>query len=184
MFVQIAVFLVDTIATFFVFLLLARFHFQWLRAPFRNPAGEFVVATTNWAVKPARRLIPGMAGLDVASILLAWLFQAANLWAQIAIVGGQPALLALFAVAAVDLARYSVYFLVFALIVQAVLSWTNPYTPIAPVFDALTKPFLRPFRRYIPPLGGVDLTPLVLIVLLQVLLIPLQYLRAAAATLG
>jgi len=184
MLVQIAVFLVDTIATFFVFLLLARFHVQWLRAPFRNPAGEFVVATTNWAVKPARRVIPGAAGLDLASLLLAWAFQAASLWAQVAIVGGQPALLALVAVAAVDLVRYSIYFLVFALIVQAVLSWTNPYTPVGPAFDALTRPFLRPFRRYIPPLGGVDLTPLVLLVLLQVLLIPLQHLRGAAAMIG
>jgi len=184
MLVQIAVFLVDTIATFFVFLLLARFHFQWLRAPFRNPAGEFVVATTNWAVKPARRVVPGMAGLDLASLLLAWLFQAASLWAQAAIVGGQPAPLAVLAVAAVDLARYSIYFLVFALIVQAVLSWINPYTPVAPVFDALTRPFLRPFRRYIPPLGGVDLTPLVLLILLQVLLIPLAHVRGLAATVG
>src|SRR5437016_713583 len=136
MFVQIAVFLVDTIFTFFVFLLLARFHFQWLRAPFRNPAGEFVIATTNWMVKPARRVIPGMAGLDLASLLLAWLAQVASLWAQIAIVGGQPAVLALAAVAAVDLLRYSIYFLVFSLVVQAVLSWTNPHTPLAPVFDA------------------------------------------------
>jgi len=184
MLVQIAVFLVDTIATFFVFLLLARFHFQWLRAPFRNPAGEFVVATTNWAVKPARRVVPGMAGLDLASLLLAWLFQAASLWAQAAIVGSQPAPLAVLAVAAVDLARYSIYFLVFALIVQAVLSWINPYTPVAPVFDALTRPFLRPFRRYIPPLGGVDLTPLVLLVILQVILIPLTHLRGLAATIG
>jgi YggT family protein len=181
---QIGVFLVDTIATFFVFLLLARFHFQWLRVPFRNPAGEFVIATTNWAVKPARRVIPGMAGLDIASLLLAWVLQAASLWAQFAIVGGQPAPLPLIAVAAVDLVRYSIYFLVFALIVQAVLSWTNPHTAIAPAFDALTRPFLRPFRRYVPPLGGIDLTPLVLLIVLQVLLIPLQYLRAAAATLG
>src|SRR3954463_12714284 len=109
MLTQIAIFLVDTIATFFVFLLLARFHFQWLRVPFRNPAGEFVVATTNWAVKPARRVLPGLAGLDLATLLLAWLFQAAGLWAQIAIVGGEPAAAALVAVAAVDLLRFSIF---------------------------------------------------------------------------
>jgi YggT family protein len=184
MLTQIAIFLVDTIATFFVFLLLARFHFQWLRAPFRNPAGEFVVAATNWAVKPARRVIPGVAGIDLATLLLAWIFQTAGLWAQVAIAGGQPAAAALVAVAAVDLLRYSVYFLVFALVVQAVLSWTNPYTPIGPVFDALTRPFLRPIRRLVPPIGGVDLTPLILVIVLQVLLIPLVHLRAAAAMVG
>ncbi len=184
MFVQIAVFLVDTVATFFVFLFLARFYFQWLRAPFRNPAGEFVVATTNWAVKPARRILPGVAGLDAATLALAWIFQAANLWAQIALVGGRPSPLALVAVAAVDLVRFSLYFFSFVVVVQAVLSWVNPYTPIGPAFDALTRPVLRPIRRYIPPLGGVDLTPLVLLVVLQVLLIPIAHLRAAAAMLG
>lgn len=184
MFAQIAAFLVDTLATFFVFLLLARFHFQWLRAPFRNPAGEFVLATTSWLVMPARRVVPGLAGLDLASLLLAWLIQGAALWAQIALAGGAANLLAVAAVAAVDLLRFSVYILIFAVIVQAVLSWVNPYTPLGPVFGALTRPFLRPFRRFIPPIGNVDLTPLVLLVLLQVVLFPVGYLRAAAASLG
>jgi YggT family protein len=181
---QIGAFLVDTLATFFVFLLLARFHFQWLRAPFRNPAGEFVLATTSWLVMPARRVVPGLAGLDLASLLLAWVIQMVALWAQIALAGGAANLLAVAAVAAVDLVRFSVYILIFAVIVQAVLSWVNPYTPLGPVFGALTRPFLRPFRRFIPPIGNVDLTPLVLLVLLQVLLFPVGYLRAAAATLG
>jgi YggT family protein len=92
--------------------------------------------------------------------------------------------LAILAVAAVDLLRYSVYILMFALIVQAVLSWVNPYAPVAPVFESLTRPFLRPLRRLIPPVGRFDLTVLVLIVLLQVLLIPINHLRGAAAGLG
>jgi len=181
-FAQIGIFLVDTIATFIVFLLLARFHFQWLRAPFRNPVGEFVLAGTNWAVMPARRVIPGLAGLDLASLLLAWIAQTLGLWAQIAIAGAQPAVAAVIAVAAVDLLRYSLYILIFAVIVQAVLSWVNPYTPFAPVFDALTRPFLKPIRRFVPLLGQFDISPVILLIALQVLLIPVGYLRAAAAT--
>lgn len=184
MFAEIAAFLVDTLATFFVFLLLARFHFQWLRAPFRNPAGEFVLATTSWMVLPARRVIPGLAGQDLASLLLAWVIQMAALWAQLALAGRSANVLPVAAVAAVDLLRFSLYILIFAVIVQAVLSWVNPYTPLAPVFGALTRPFLRPLRRFIPPIGSVDLTPLVLLVALQVALFPVGYLRAAAATLG
>ncbi|HYG53770.1 MAG TPA: YggT family protein [Burkholderiales bacterium] len=183
MFSQIAVFLIDTIVTFVVFLLLARFHFQWLRVPFRNPVGEFVLVGTNWAVMPARRVIPGLGGLDLASLLLAWLAQTAGLWAQIAVAGGQPALGPILAVAAVDLLRYSLYLLVFAVIVQAVLSWVNPYTPFAPVFDALTRPFLRPIRRFVPLLGQFDISPLILLIVLQVILIPIGHLRAAAATI-
>ena len=180
---QIAIFLVDTVATFIVFLLLARFLFQWLRVPFHNPAGEFVLATTSWIVVPVRRFIPGLAGLDLATLILCWLLQLMGLWLQAAIAGAQPALLALAAVAVVDLVRYGVYLLVFAVIVQAVLSWVNPYTPVGPAFDALTRPLLRPLRRVVPPIASVDLTPLVLLVILQVLLIPLAHLRLLAAGL-
>jgi YggT family protein len=183
MFAQIGVFLVDAVASFFVFMLLARFHFQWLRVPFRNPVGEFVLATTSWMVAPARRVVPGLAGLDLATLVLAWLAQALGLWAQAAIVGAEPGALTVAAIALVDLLRYSLYILVFAVIVQAVLSWVNPYTPVAPAFDAVTRPFLRPLRRFVPPMGGIDLTPLILLVALYVLLIVVNHLRVAAATL-
>lgn len=183
MFTQIGVLLVDALASFFVLLLLARFHFQWLRVSFRNPVGEFVLAATNWLVLPVRRFVPGLMGLDLPTLLLAWLLQAIGLWAQAAIVGAEPGVGALAAVAAADLLRFSLYILVFAVIVQAVLSWVNPYAPLAPVFDSLTRPFLLPLRRFIPPLGNVDLTPLILLVLLQVLLIPVNHLRVLAATL-
>ena len=182
MFTQIGVFLVDVVASFFVFMLLARFHFQWLRVPFRNPVGEFVLATTNWMVVPARRAIPGLAGLDLASVLLAWVVQGLGLWLQAAILGAEPGVGMIAAVALVDLVRYSLYILVFAVIVQAVLSWVNPYTPLAPAFDTITRPFLRPLRRYVPPVGNVDLTPLILLVILYVVLIVVNHLRVAAAT--
>lgn len=183
MFGQIAVFLIDTVVAFIVFLLLARFHFQWLRVPFRNPVGEFVLAATSWIVLPVRRVIPGVAGLDLATLLLAWTLQALGLWIQISISGAQPGPLAIVMVALVDLLRYSLFILVFAVIVQAVMSWINPYAPLAPVFEAMTRPFLRPLRRFVPPVANVDLTPLILLVILQVLLIPVAHLRVAAAAL-
>jgi len=183
MFVQIATLLIDTVVAFLVFLLLARFHFQWLRVPFRNPMGEFVLALTNWAVVPARRVLPGLAGLDLATLILAWAFQALGLWAQAAIVGAEPSAVALVAVAAVDLLRYSVYILVFAVFVQVAISWINPDAPLGPLFDMVTRPFLRPLRRYVPPVGRVDLSPLVLLLVLYILLIPIAHLRVAAAGL-
>ena len=183
MFAQIATFLIDTIVSFLVFLLPARFHFQWLRVPFRNPMGEFLLATTNWAVMPARRVIPGLVGLDLATLLLAWGLQAVGLWAQATIAGAEPSALAILAIAAVDLVRYSVYILVFAVFVQVAISWINPDAPLGPLFDMVTRPFLRPVRRYVPPVGRVDLSPLVLLVILYVLLIPLAHLRIAAAGL-
>jgi YggT family protein len=181
---QIGVFLVDAVVSFFVFLLLARFHFQWLRVPFRNPVGEFVLATTSWLVVPVRRVVPGLAGLDLTTLLLAWLLQALGLWAQAAIVGAEPSALTIAVIALVDMLRYSLYILIFAVIVQAVLSWVNPYTPLAPVFDAVVRPFLRPLRRFVPPVGNVDLTSLILLLILYVLVIVVNHLapRIAAAT--
>jgi YggT family protein len=186
---QIGSFLADAVASFFVYLLLARFLFQWLRVPFRNVLGEFIIAGTSWMVVPARRVIPTFAGLDLASLLLAWLLQGLLLYVLYLIAGidfssapgiGAGALAGL---ALIDIVRCTLNILVFALIVQAVLSWVNPHSPVGPLFDALTRPFLRPIRRFVPPLGNVDLSPLVLIVALQVLLIPLAELRRLASGL-
>jgi YggT family protein len=181
MFGQIGTFIVDTIFSLFVYLLLARFHFQWLRVPFRNPIGEFLLACTNWLVVPVRRIVPGLAGLDLATLLLAWLVRALGLWVVAAIAGASPHIAAIFAVAAVDLLRFSIHILIFAIFLQVVFSWINPDAPMAPFFDVITRPFLRPLRRFIPPIGRVDLTPLVLLLILYVLEIPLTHLRATAA---
>lgn len=186
MLAQIGQLLVDVVASFLVYLLLARFLWQWLRVPFRNPLGEFLVATTNWAVRPLRRVIAPLAGLDLASLVAAWLAQMLALWALSALRGGEfgaapgAAAAILAATAFVDLIRYSLYVLIFAVIVNVVLSWVNPYSPVAPVFDAMTRPFLRPIRRLVPPIANVDLSPLVLLIVLQVLMIPLAHLRGLA----
>jgi YggT family protein len=184
MLVQIATFVIDVAASFLVYLLLARFLFQWLRVPFRNPLGEFVIATTNWMVLPARRVIPALGGLDLATLALAWLAQALALYALYALrgweFGSAPGIASavLLVLALLDLVRYALYILMLAVVVQVVLSWVNPYTALGPVFDTMTRPLLRPIRRLVPPVANVDLSPLLLLVLLQVLLIPLAYLRS------
>jgi YggT family protein len=189
MLAQIAQLLIDAAAGLVVILLLARFHFQWLRVSFRNPFGNFIIAATNWIVLPLRRVIPGLAGFDFASLAAALLVQALGLFLIYAVAGRAffgtvgETIGVLAALALVDLARFSVYLLIFALIVQVVLSWVNPYSPAAPIFNAMSRPFMRPLRRVVPPIGNIDLSPLVLLVLLQVLLIPLAYLRVYVETL-
>ncbi|MEO8717095.1 MAG: YggT family protein, partial [Burkholderiales bacterium] len=84
-----------------------------------------------------------------------------------------------FVASAFDLVRYSLYILIFAVVVQAVLSWVNPGSPVQYLFDAMTRPFLRPIRRFVPLLGNIDLSPLVLLVILQIALIALVHLRTA-----
>ena len=180
MFTQIGQFLIESLFGFFVYLLLLRFYMQWLRAPFRNPIGEFVAALTNWMVLPARRLIPGVFGLDAASLALAWLAEVLMwllmLWLRGFSVAGAPgtALGVLAALGAIELVKLSLNLLIGVVIVQVVISWVNPHMPFAGVFDALTRPFYRVFRRFIPTIGNIDLSPLFVLIIAQVLLIPVS----------
>lgn len=177
------------IGVFFVFMLLLRFHFQWLRAPFRNQMGQFILATTNWVVMPARRVIPSLLGLDLASLLCALLFQAA-IRAVVLMLSGRdlssaPGIAAglVFSQAALDLVQFSLEILIFVLILQIVLSWINAQSPLQPVFDALTGPMLRPIRRLVPPIANVDLSPAILILIIILLFKPLAVLREMVAGL-
>jgi len=177
---------VNFVGSFFVVMLLMRFYFQWLRVPFRNQIGEFVIATTNWAVMPARKVIPPLLGVDLASFVCAWLLQAAVL-ALLLVFGGRdlssaPGIAAglVFSLALVDLLELSVKILLFVVILQAALSWVNPDNPMQYVLDTITRPLLRPLRRLVPPIARVDLSPLVLILLLLVLLVPIAELRRSA----
>ncbi len=183
---QALTFILETAFNLFVLAVLTRFYAQAFRAPFRNPIANFVVALTDFAVKPMRRIIPGIMGLDVASFVVAWIGETLLLVAVCAVVaiktfavpGFWPSIVLL---ALVKLVKLSIYLLMGVVIVQAVLSWMGPYHPAKPFFDALSRPFLRPFQRLIPLIGGVDLSPLVLLVLLQVILIaPMMWLEFAA----
>lgn len=183
MLVDALIFLIDTAFGLIVYTLLLRFAMQWLRAPFKNPVGQTVAALTDWAVKPARRLLPGWRGVDWSTLLLAWLFQFAWL-ALVLVVRRQAApgvgvLLPLALIAVVALVKAALYLLIIAVLVQAILSWIAPDGPLQGVLNALTFRFLSPIRRMIPPVGGVlDLSPLIVIVLAQLtLMLPVAWLE-------
>ena len=182
MLAQIILFILDSVCGFLTLALLVRFAMQWARAPFRNPLGQFIVAVTDWMVRPLRRVIPGLFGLDLASLLLAWLWQVAyqgialGLSGVLLAVSFAPALVVAL-LALLEVAKLGVYLVIGAVLVAAVFSWVNPYAPLADVFNTLTRPLLRPFRRFIPPVGGVDLSPLALLLLLQIALFVVAGLR-------
>lgn len=170
-------FLLDSIASFLSVLLLLRLFMQMFRVSFANPIGAFVVQLTNWLVTPLRRVLPGVFGIDLASLLPAYLLQVALLAALIGLRGGLylnvPEMLIGFLLWQALLAtlRLCVYVMIGALIAQAVLSWVNPYSPLAPPVNQFTRPLLAPIQRVLPPLGMFDLSPLVAILVLQLLLI-------------
>lgn len=181
-------FLLDTVLGLLTYAFLLRFAMQWLRAPFRNPLGQAVVALTDWAVKPVRRVVPGYRGLDGSTLLLAWLAEfawlaALHLVAGLAFDGVTAATLAL--LACVELVKALLWLLIIVVLAQAILSWTAPDGPLAGVLNALTFRFLAPIRRIVPPLGGtLDLSPLFVIVAAQLaLMLPVRWLEGAVITL-
>lgn len=189
MLTNILLLILDTAVGFITLMLLARFFMQWQRVSFRNQIGQFVVTTTDWIVRPLRRVIPGLFGLDMASLLPAWAFQTLFVFVEMTIRGvpftGNPAgvLLGLWGLGLVELLRMIVYLIFAVVLVSAVLSWVAPHSPAGPVFNSLSAPFLRPFRRIVPTVANIDLSPLVLLLVLQILLMLLAGLRGGFAPL-
>jgi YggT family protein len=186
MFGQALQFLLETFLGLFALALLLRFFLQWLRAPARNPLGHFLAALTDWIVVPARRVIPGLWGLDLATLLLAWLTEVLLILGTYWLKGSglEPAagvsLVLVGFLAAVQLVKLSLWILMIAVIVQALLSWLSPFSPAMPLLNSLVRPFLRVFQKRIPPVGNVDLAPLFVVVVCQLLLMAVAWLEAVA----
>ncbi len=180
---QAIAFVLETVFNLFILVALVRFWMQVFRVPARNPMTQFTIAVTDFAVRPLRRIVPGLFGLDLASLVVAWmaefLLQALLLMLASADLPANPAIYSvLLFVALVKLVRLTVYIVMGAVLLQALLSWVNPHHPVAPFFDAITRPFLKPFQRAIPPIGGVDVTPVVVLILCQlVLMLPVGWLE-------
>jgi YggT family protein len=190
MLAQTLIFLITTAGDLFVLALLLRFILQWVRAPARNQLSEFVAALTDFIVRPARRVIPGWWGLDLATLALAWLVAALQLWLVLQVKGYELgsaisiALAALAALAALDIARLSIYVVMIAVILQAVLSWVNPHNALNPLLASVTRPFLRPLQKRVPTIANVDLSPLFVLIICQLLLaVPLVWLEATIGRL-
>lgn len=176
---QITSFLLDIAAGLLGGACLLRMYMQYQRVPFGNPVGRFVFALTDWLVLPLRRIVPSRGRIDIASLVGAFLIELAQfmlLWLMLERATGLAALplLALF-----GMVRLVISGLTGLVIVYAILSWVQSDSPLVDVIERLCAPLLRPFRRYIPLVGGIDLSPLALLVLLQVAAIVLGYLQAA-----
>lgn len=173
---QAMIFLLDTFLGLFTLAVLLRFYLQLTGAPFHNPVSQAIVALTNFAVRPVRRFVPALAGMDTSTLLLAFiaqlLLQVATLWLKDfpVMVASTAVYGAIAGLALLALLRMSIYIALYAVIIQAILSWVNPYTPVAPVLESLTRPLLGPLRRRFGSFNGIDLTPLLVFVAAQLVL--------------
>jgi YggT family protein len=184
------IFLISTACGIFSVALLLRVYLQWVRAAYRNPLSDFLAALTDFMVRPARRIIPGLWGIDFASLVLAWLIQLIELVLVVQIKSYEPAVslgtaaAGMGLLAAVMVLKLALYIVMVVVLVQALMSWINPYSPLAPLLGSMSRPFLRVFQKRIPPIGNVDLSPLFVVIVCQLLLmLPVAYLEAATLRL-
>ena len=166
-------FLVSTIGELYVSCYLVRFLMQWVRADFHNPLSQFIVAVTGPLVRPVRRVMPGWRGLDLATLLVALLLELVLTLILISLSGqSTPSAGVLLLIVLQRLAINTARLFFFMVLLRAILSWVSPggYHPIAAVLISLTEPLIRPVRRLIPPIGGLDLAPLFVLIGLQALI--------------
>ena len=169
-----AEFLIRTLFDIYILVVMLRFLLQLVRADFYNPVSQVIVKATNPVLIPLRRVIPGFGGVDFSSVLVMFglkLIQLALIY--VVIRGWSGGVLPLLIVSVADLTQLAVYVFIVAIIIQVVLSWISPgaYNPIVSLIYSLTEPLLAPARRIMPSLGGLDLSPLVVLIALQLVLI-------------
>jgi YggT family protein len=168
---------VNALFDLFILAVLVRFWMQVVRAPTRNPFAQFSIALTDFAVRPLRRLVPGFFRLDIASLLVALAFELVLQIIMVMLRGANPfenalqVMPILLFYSFVQLARLSIYIFMVSILIGAVLSWVSTHHPVAPFFDAMTRPLLKPIRRVLPLIGGVDISPIFAFLFLQLLLL-------------
>lgn len=172
MFGEIARFLLNTLFTLFGAALILRVWMQAVRVQPYNPVTQAVMQATNWLVLPLRRVIPGVRGIDWASVVAALVTALVYVVLMIVMAGVDPITLAptIVVVALLTVVKWVLNLVIWMTILMALLSWLNPRSQAMPILYQLTAPFLNPLRRVIPQLGGIDLSPILLFVIVQVLL--------------
>jgi len=168
-------FLLTTVLNLLTMLFLMRFFLQLFRAPFNNPLAYMVISLTDFAVKPVRRIIPSWGKMDLSTLILAlitqYLLQFSLLWLRNfpLSVAGQSAWIGLIGMSFLGVLRTSLDVFFYAIMLQVILSWVNPHTPIAGVLNSLTRPILEPIQRILPMASGIDFSPIVALILLQMI---------------
>ncbi|MDG1579711.1 YggT family protein [Pseudomonas sp. GOM6] len=158
-----AIYVLQTLGSLYLLIVLLRFVLQLVRADFYNPLSQFAVKATQPLLKPLRRIIPGFGGLDLASLLLAILVQLAIMGLTLLLAygtTGNPLQLLVWAVIGVTSLFLKIFF--FALIISVILSWVAPgsYNPGAQLVNQICEPLLTPIRKILPSLGGLDISPI------------------------
>jgi len=164
-------FLITTLFSLYILAVMLRFLLGAVRADFYNPVSQFLVRITNPVLVPMRKVIPSIGKYDTAALLLLLLLQILSLLLIVMLRGTSVSIPVLLLYAIVELVLLLINIFIFSILVQVILSWINPgtYTPIGALLHNITSPVLAPIQRIIPPVGGIDLSPLFALIGLQVI---------------
>ena len=177
--IQALYFVVKTLAQLYLLLYLLRFWLPLVRADFRNPIAQAVLRFTSPLIIPVRRFIPPVGRVDTATVLVTFVMQFAILFVLLQIVQQQPPAATIAIMTILELMILSLNLFFFAILIRIILSWVAPHTynPVSAIAGSIAEPVLRPFRRLIPAIGGLDISPIFAVVLLQAGVIYLQTLK-------
>lgn len=177
-------FLINTLIGLYILTVMLRFLLAAVRADFYNPVSQFLVKVTNPVLLPLRRVLPSVGKIDTSALVLMLLLQLISFTLIALLRGGQISFLLLFILSLAELISLFLNVLLFSILIQVVISWINPgtYNPAVSLLYSITEPVLRPCRRLIPPISGLDLSPLVALIaiqLIKMLLLPPIYALAS-----
>ena len=164
-------FLISTLFSLYILVVMLRFILGAVRADFYNPVSQFLVRVTNPLLVPMRRIIPSIRQYDTSALLLMLLLQLLSLTIVVLLRGASVPFLALLLAAIGELVILAFNVFIFAIVIQVIISWVNPgnYNPVNALLSSITSPVLRPIQKFIPPISGMDLSPLVALIGLQVM---------------
>lgn len=173
---QIGLFLVETLLSLYITAVILRFLLGYARADFYNPLSQFLVKITNPVLVPMRRFIPPVGKLDTSAVVLAYVLTVIKMLLMLGIVGQSANVFGVLIVALRDLLNGVIWVYIIALILMAVISWIGSANgnPVVPLINSLTAPLLAPIRRVMPPVGMLDLSPMVAMLGLYILQIILR----------
>ncbi len=167
---QVGLLLINTVGSMVLFIVMLRFLLQLVRADFYNPISQFIVKFTNPLLIPLRRVIPGFGGLDMASLALAYGVQLLTMAAILLVAGYQVPWANVFIWALVGILSLMVNIYFWGLIIVVIASWIAPnsYNPALILINQILEPVIRPIRAKMPDMGGLDLSPIAVFLLIQI----------------
>lgn len=173
---QALYYIIQSIGQLLLLLLLLRFWLPWFRADFRNPIAQGILRLTSPIIVPVRRVLPSVGRLDTATILVAYILQFLLITLLVALQGRLFNAVPIAIVAAIELVILSLNLFFFVILIRIILGWFAPAThnPLTMMLHSLAEPILAPFRRWVPPMGGIDISPILPIILIGALVRGLQ----------